>query len=413
MGIKIKHTMLTLLVTISFVTMSEAAWQGPSEIISGTWGSVDDQFGIEHGDTGDFLPGGIRVNRSSNVFLSDSVNKRVKIYKSDGSFLSIIRPQNIEVSFGWPAFMNCDSTNNIYTSNYDKKLQKYNSNGELLWSKDVHVGSIDIQLDDSVIIFGYRLDKKGVEKYIKYSSQGELLQTYTGKPSELGKIKETKLGGGNYKITITYPDKEWGITRDSTSTTYTYIRDINGNLYGVGNTQIVRYNDCGKEIAKLIMPKLKYQPMTVPPEWPENAEPPRAEVLEEYGSPVLAPNGDVYTWKRTPDKYSIVKWTWQDDANAPANAPDAPTNLKATPSTTGLVLSWKASLQDPGCVTSYEIGRSETSGSGYSAIGTVAKGIFKYEDTTVEAGKTYYYKIRAMFGSAYSEYSNEASGSKK
>jgi len=35
-------------------------------------------------------------------------------------------------------------------------------------------------------------------------------------------------------------------------------------------------------------------------------------VLEGYGSPVVAPSGDVYTWMRTPTHYKILKWTWQD-----------------------------------------------------------------------------------------------------
>jgi hypothetical protein len=30
-------------------------------------------------------------------------------------------------------------------------------------------------------------------------------------------------------------------------------------------------------------------------------------VDEEYGQPVIAPNGDVYNGKCTPDKYSILK----------------------------------------------------------------------------------------------------------
>ena len=37
---------------------------------------------------------------------------------------------------------------------------------------------------------------------------------------------------------------------------------------------------------------------------------------EEYGEAVVAPNGDVYTWKRALTTYSILKWTWVDDAKA-------------------------------------------------------------------------------------------------
>jgi large repetitive protein len=73
-------------------------------------------------------------------------------------------------------------------------------------------------------------------------------------------------------------------------------------------------------------------------------------------------------------------------------------------------ITWEVSPQDPGCVTGYEIARSTTAGSGYTAVGTVEKSVLKYEDTTAAAGTTYYYKVRAKGGDGYSEYSNEASG---
>ena len=71
------------------------------------------------------------------------------------------------------------------------------------------------------------------------------------------------------------------------------------------------------------MPQLQYQKTsgTDYRKWPANAEIPRPPVALEYGSPVLAPSGDVYTWKRTPDKYSIVKWSWVDDPGSNDDCP--------------------------------------------------------------------------------------------
>ncbi len=129
----------------------------------------------------------------------------------------------------------------------------------------------------------------------------------------------------------------------------------------------------------------------------------------EYGEPVVAPNGDVYTWKKTMVKYSIVKWTWVDDPNVP-KGPDAPTGLSVTPSINGLYLTWTASPNDPGCVTGYEVARATTSGGVFSTVGTVEKGILKYNDTTATAGTAYYYKVRAVAGSEYSPYTAEVSG---
>jgi hypothetical protein len=192
------------------------------------------------------------------------------------------------------------------------------------------------------------------------------------------------------------------------------MRDANNNFYGFNNKTAVRYSRCGKELGRITMPQLQYQPSTsaANANVPLNEETPRPGVALEYGSPSLAPNGDVYTWKRTPDKYSIVKWTWVDDPNQPSG-PDAPTNLAAAPSISGLYLTWTASPNDPGCVTGYEISRSDTSGGTLSVIATVDKGVLSYNDTTAAVGTTYYYKLRAKSGNDFSAYTNEASGKRQ
>jgi hypothetical protein len=69
-------------------------------------------------------------------------------------------------------------------------------------------------------------------------------------------------------------------------------------------------------------------------------------------------------------------------------------------------------------VTGYEIVRATNAGGPYSTLATVnvgtanAAGTIRYTDTTIESGKTYYYKVRALAGTEYSPYSNEASGKK-
>jgi len=118
-------------------------------------------------------------------------------------------------------------------------------------------------------------------------------------------VKEQKIGPGKYKVTVTYPDKEWVIIGRGRFPRY--MRDINGNLYGVGDTQVARYDAEGNEIARLTMPESRYEEKTLGP-----GVEPLIKVIEEYGTPVVAPNGDVYTWKRTPERYYIIKWTWKD-----------------------------------------------------------------------------------------------------
>jgi len=144
----------------------------------------------------------------------------------------------------------------------------------------------------------------------QYALSGQLIKTTTKRPVELGLVTENGIGNGQYKITVTYPDKTWSY--NDVGPMAAYLRDINGNLYGYGDTQAVRYTACGKTLATLTMPKT----ITSKKSWGPRVEP-QITVLEEYGSPIIAPNGDIYAWKRTPDKYSILKWTWVDDPNIP------------------------------------------------------------------------------------------------
>ena len=211
------------------------------------------------------------------------------------------------------------------------------------------------------------------------------------------------LGEKNYKYTVTYPDRVYGLTL---SIPYKrFIRDSSARLNAVGAKSARKYSVCGKELGVVGIPE--DQRRIIKPGGGGFEE--QSELIEQYGQPVIAPNGDVYTWKRTPDKYSILKWTWVDDPNVPTG-PDAPTNLTAAASIDGIYLSWKASPQDPGCVTSYEIYRATSAGGVGSTIGTVNAGQLKYNDTTATAGTTYYYKIRAMSGSDPSVYTSEVSG---
>jgi hypothetical protein len=64
-----------------------------------------------------------------------------------------------------------------------------------------------------------------------------------------------------------------------------------------------------------MMPVSEYESLT-----PEQEDMPVSisnKVRNEYGPPVIGPDGSVYAYKRTPDTYSILKWTWVDDANDP------------------------------------------------------------------------------------------------
>jgi len=228
-------------------------------------------------------------------------------------------------------------------------------------------------------------------------------------------VKTSVTGANKNKYSITYPDKIYMV--ESVNMFDRFIRDTLDYVNGIVKVdsgeeywvyQVNKYSFCGKQIGELKVPVTRFEPKVVERQEYGIVERPR-KVIEEYGDPLVAPNGDVYTWKRTPATYSILKWTWQDDPNVPTG-PDGPTNFQVQSAINGLYLTWELSLQDPGCVTGYEIERATSSGGVYSTVGTVEKGVIKHTDTTAEAGTTYYYKMRAKADSEYSEYVGPVSG---
>ncbi len=275
--------MLSVIALIAIPQVSLSDWAGPNEVISGTWGKANTQFGLERGDTVayDQYPTLDGILGNGAIVISDQVNKRTVVYNADGSFKEKEVWVEEKISGGMVRYVH-------------KKyllgccVQGYGKNGNL-WT-----GSQD--------------------KYALTGKDGTLISTSPTRPPELGQVTEKRIGKKEYQITVKYPDKEWVITSDK-SIGYGVarpFRDANGKLYLIYSKKVERYNDEGKIVGTLSMPEVQYGAVTIPPEWPDNAEPPRARVVAEYGSPVVAPSGDVYTWMRSDTHYKILKWTWQN-----------------------------------------------------------------------------------------------------
>ncbi|WP_280770713.1 S8 family serine peptidase [Salipaludibacillus daqingensis] len=91
---------------------------------------------------------------------------------------------------------------------------------------------------------------------------------------------------------------------------------------------------------------------------------------------------------------------------ADTEAPDAPTELEATASSTGITLSWTAS--EAADTAGYNVYRSTTSGSDFEKIGDTSS--TQFNDNTGESGETYYYVVTAFdYSGNESDYSNETS----
>jgi hypothetical protein len=278
------------------------AWTaGPIEVLSGNWGSEIGQFGLVIGDTGEGLPTELAIDKDLMLIIADEMNKRVQIFKPDGSLYKVInKPPDVKVTM-WPGSLIVPYEGNSFLAN----LYIYNYFGEILCKIDIP------RTERYGVTGGYIIKNLDNNLYYRYSRTGQLLNTYTERPLELGEVKEKYLGPGKYKYTVKYPDTTWEIIREGAFSSQSYIRDMTGNLYAIGSNYVVRYDGQGNELAKLTMPEARFQGVELPSNLPSDAELPRPEVSEGYGPPVLAPNGDVYTSKRTPDKYYIIKWLWQ------------------------------------------------------------------------------------------------------
>lgn len=277
----LKVSFLTLFLILLPGKNSFGNWAGPAEVVSGSWGNGDNQFGLKTGDTVtyDSFPQQIIILPTNKIIIHDEVNRRSLLY---------------------------------HNSTFQEKVNWVRKNlPDGKWTYDI----------DKYAIFGNQVGFSGDNIWIEsgggyglYSPTGTSISTSTTRPLELGQVTEKRIGKTEYQITVKYPDKEWVIISDK-SIGYGVahpFRDANGKLYLIYSKKVERYDDKGKVIGTLSMPEVQYGAVTIPPDWPDNAEPPRARVVAEHGSPVVAPNGDVYTWMRSDTHYKILKWTWQD-----------------------------------------------------------------------------------------------------
>ena len=391
-----KKPLVAMIYFLSFyyVCNAFALWQGPVEVVTGKWGTSVGQFGFVNAEPTDGFPTRFLIDSNDNILISDSFNKRVQVFRPNGN-VTTFSYKDLEPGWKirqWPS-EKIGVYDNIFVEGGYIERQFYDYQGNLL--REISIPDCILKKvndDGSLILQNYK-----TEVYYKYSSTGQLLETYKKRPLELGVVKERRSGSKRYKVTIKYPDKEWVVI--SKGACSRYVRDLNCNLYCPGHRQVIKYDEDGNEAARLTMPK------RIAEETP--ARDPGVEaitkVIEEYGPPVVSPNGDVYAWKRTPDTYSIVKWTWQGPKYAPQS-------LKVASSKTGLHLTWEPPIYEAKYVKEYEIVRSDEICGQFTPISTVPKNTLKYEDKDVSEGTTYCYKVSAVKASGSSEYSNKAAG---
>jgi hypothetical protein len=91
---------------------------------------------------------------------------------------------------------------------------------------------------------------------------------------------------------------------------------------------------------------------------------------------------------------------------SPSSSIDAPMALKTMKMSGGLHVSWMNMAND---ATGVEL-QHKTMSTEYSTVATLAASKSSYMDMSVQAGATYTYRVRALRGSDFSAWSDEASG---
>ena len=259
-------------ISVGTTGIAYAGWKGPIEVVKLGFGNQPMQVALEHGDTEDDFPQNFTVDKDGNILLADSGNVRVQVFSQKGNLKNSIKPINLPAGiFGWPLQWTLLSNSRVMLKR-GNRYQIYNYDGSLkneFTGVATQIAEIATLSDDSIVV--YKDDEK---QYYQYSSAGKLINTFTTRPSELF-----------------------------------YKRDARGFIYIISDKLVRKLSDCKKVLAELLIPN--DQSKIVRPGGKGQDE--VRQLIAEYGEPVVAPNGDIYTWKRTPDIYSIIKWAWLEN----------------------------------------------------------------------------------------------------
>ena len=390
-----------MLFGLCFTDLSFSEWIGPQNVIVSPWGQAGDAFGIKYGDISDFddLPGGFDISDSSNVVMADEVNGRFKIYDMNGSLKVLVVPP-VDRPEKWTINPNFIGSN---ISLILDKLYVYDPSGDLI-NENSSPKKARFRKDINNVLYIYQAYP--IDRWVVYSSMGELLNTYNIPPLIVGQISRDFLTYNKNRVDYTeviFDDIHIGSIDSDAQLCQYFERDVEKHIYcvladNVGNyvgRRVIRYNQCGKKVSSLHLPE---KVITTLKERSENeGVPDLIRVDSEYYNPKIDTHGNVYATRRTPDNYSLVKWIWQDSANDKNEGPDAPINLTATDvSVNSVTVAWEGSLQDPGCVTGYQLLRSDAQSGPYHVVAEVYKGNKTAKDSSVEAGNIYYYQIKAL-----------------
>lgn len=286
---------LSLLLVIAFTKISFAGWTGPDIIITGQWGSSVGEFGIEIYDTGYNLPDLSAVVSDGKVLIHDGINGKMLVFHQDGKLFKEVHYE--------PAINEKGQKVRRLPEYGISQVKRFMRNGNM-W---IGAGSRAWLVDPT----------------------GKIIAKYEKRPLESG-IKTARRRAATdskYEATVRYEDRTFLVILDANWVDY--VRDQNDNLFFFDSYTahdpvsdestvawfVAKFDRCGNRLAKLSMPVSEYEPLTSEQEAAPVSF--QNKVRNEYGPPVIGPDGSVYAFKRTPGTYSILKWTWVDEPGDP------------------------------------------------------------------------------------------------
>jgi len=395
--------LVALLFEVVFTGFAYCAWHAEKVMLQLTFGDGSDEIGIIGGGPYDDFDAEIAVNRSGEIILSDMVNRNISFFDKNGTNVSMVSSGPLPHNYVWPSEV-MSLSNEYFLVIYMNKYSVYTGGGDVVTSFLLSDGSFPISaLSDGNIL----IDDNG--SLAVYTQDGGNLGEYTDNDCVSRSIDGRYVEEDVYKYSIGCLDHKYVFQLPYSLIDYVSVSPDGSLLAFVGHEkQTFKITKCGDILGPLKFPSAQFAEYEPNPHGYEVIP----DLIALYGDAVFGADGNVYTWKQTPETYSILKWEWVDDPNDPIPGPDAPSELGVTPSTTGLYLTWKASPQDPGCVDSYQIERAGSVDGSYSSIATIEAGTLNYNDESASAGSSYFYKVRASAGGSYSDYTETVSGTR-
>lgn len=302
-----------LLFFITITTSAYAAWTGPETILSFNYGTEELDIGIEHGDTESYVKSVIAIDPDGNLIVGDEINKKILIYKKSDRSMLKVTPKVPLGRNSWPLKIDYLSKGKIYVrSGYNHQVYDYEGN---LISSFILDKTRGIPWDNGESLIIYDFKKKN---YTKYSIHGVPAEEI---PSNSDFLKtsfrgQAKFNVDDYIYKISLPDHTYSFDLPYRNIGRVTVRDDGILLIETDkkDPELISIDKCGNVLGSINFPDIVFGPEheNLPPGFDF---PP--QMLENHGRPIFGNDGNIYTWKQTPNNYSILKWIWVDEPDDP------------------------------------------------------------------------------------------------